>query len=213
MKIGAKINGNQMPDNSDMKDCSNLTDKVTLSSDRPWGSNNATASCSGTLEVESKNLELPVGDVYSEAWIETTLTNTSSKEINYYITLDYSFNLQPGYSLDHYEGGLASGGIELMVNGVLNEKYDYSNTATISRKDDGVGLVNFSGSSKVAEEKTRFLVTVKPNESLSYKCSISAKSFATEYYKSGSSGKLTATVDPIPLPIPPEPPHNIILKL
>lgn len=198
MNIGAKINGYQMPNESEEKECSNNFDEVKLSSKRPWGSNNAIASCSGSLEVKSKNLALPVGDVSSEAWGEITISNNSSKENNYYIDLDYSFSLKPGYSQDHHEGGSASGVIEIIANGSIKTRYEYSKSITVSSPTDGPGIVDFTGPSEVAEEDVRFPLTIRPSESLTVKYSISVKSYAVEYYQSSASGKLTVSIDPNP---------------
>ncbi len=197
--IGVETHGFCMPDTY----VTSNSGYLETFSERPWGVARATASTAGHLTTRSDMLSLADGSVYSRSWLNLDIVNTSTFQNQYYLDLNYIFNLNPGYSLDHLEGGNSTGVVNVMVNNVQVANYGYYNQATvIDSALFNTPYVEFSGPDQVVASHNIFLGVLAPGESFSLDYSVYTMAYAYEYYSSMAGGELYASVSEKPIPTP-----------
>lgn len=204
--IGVETNGFFMPD---VYLTSNSSYLESLS-ERPWGIASATASTEGHLVIRSTILSLADGFVYSKSWVITDILNNTAFQNQYFLDLNYTYNLNPGYSLDHLEGGSTTGVVNVMVNNAQVANYNYNNTANIITTTPCCNpYVEFSGPNQVNASYNIFLGVLDPGESFRLNYSAYTIAYAYEYYSSTATGELYASVTSKPISTP-EPPTFIL---
>lgn len=199
MLIGVETHGFCMPDSY----VTSNTGYLETFSERPWGVARATASTVGHLTTHSDMLSLADGSVYSRSWLNLDIVNTGTFQKQYYLDLNYVFNLNPGYSLDHLEGGNSTGVVNVMLNNVQIANYGYYNQATvIDSASFFTPYVEFSGPDQVVASHNIFLGVLDPGESFSLDYSVYTMAYAYEYYSSMAGGELYASVYEKPISTP-----------
>lgn len=205
--IGVETNGFFMPDVY----LTSNSDYLESLSERPWGIASATASTDGHLTVRSTMLSLADGFVYSKSWVITDILNNTAFQNQYFLSLNYTYNLNPGYSLDHLEGGSTIGVVNVTANNVQVANYSYYNEASIISATLCCNTyVEFSGPDQVTASHNIFLGVLDPGESLSLGYSAYTIAHAYEYYSSTATGELYASISSKPMSTP-EPSTFILL--
>jgi len=198
MLIGVETHGFCMPDSY----VTSNSGYLEIFSERPWGVASATAS-TGHLTTRSDMLSLANGSVYSRSWVNLDIVNTNTFQNQYFLDLNYILNLNPGYSLDHLEGGNSTGVVNVMLNNVQIANYGYYNQATvIDSASFFTPYVEFSGPDQVIASHNIFLGVLAPGESFSLDYSVYTMAYAYEYYSSMAGGDLYASVYEKPISTP-----------